>query len=146
MSSVHSAGILDVPGELLRICCRKTVAAHSKLKVIYSVITWSVQSCATVTQTSCYCALFYVFRVGVRYHLEQRVFIYDAYVKTHTNYAGENFAVHFLTCPSGDTYNFQITEVRTHGISTDRTTLKIIRVLTEEKLDIISHWFENSPR
>jgi hypothetical protein len=39
----------------------------------------------------------------VRYNIEQKVFIYDCYVKnkrkkerTHTNCAGKNFAVNFL--------------------------------------------------
>jgi hypothetical protein len=34
----------------------------------------------------------------VRYNLQQKVFIYDCYVKkTHTNHLGENFAVNFPT-------------------------------------------------
>jgi hypothetical protein len=34
----------------------------------------------------------------VRYNLEQTVFIYDCYVvKTHTNLAGENFALNLPT-------------------------------------------------
>jgi hypothetical protein len=50
----------------------------------------------------------------VRYNLEQRVFIYDSYVKkkTHTNRAGENFAVNFPThCPSGDTISKLVKKV-----------------------------------
>jgi hypothetical protein len=44
-----------------------------------------------------YSALFCVFMAHVSYSLEQRVFIYDCYVKkkTHTTHAGENFAVNF---------------------------------------------------
>jgi hypothetical protein len=77
-----------------------TVVVPGKLKVIDHPIGESVtvaQSSATESQL--YSALFCVFMAPVRYSLEQRVFIYDCYVKkkTRTNLAGENFAVNFPT-------------------------------------------------
>jgi hypothetical protein len=36
---------------------------------------------STVTEVSFCCALFFVLMAPVRYNLEQRVFIYDCYVK-----------------------------------------------------------------
>jgi hypothetical protein len=48
-------------------------------------------------------------------------------------------------CPSGDTISKLVKKVRTLGILIDRKPLKINRVLTEEKLDDISHQLENSP-
>jgi hypothetical protein len=53
---------------------------------------------SSVIEASFYCSLICVFMAHVRYNLEQRVFIYDCYVKkTHTNCAGENFAVNLPT-------------------------------------------------
>jgi hypothetical protein len=47
---------------------------------------------------SFYSPLFCVFMACVRYNLEQRVFIYDCYMKKkHINHAGENFVVNFPT-------------------------------------------------
>jgi hypothetical protein len=53
-----------------------------------SFIRWSLYECSlappSVTEASCYCDLFCVFMARVRYNLEQRVFIYDCYVKTNS--------------------------------------------------------------
>jgi hypothetical protein len=50
----------------------------------------------SVTEAALYSALFCVFMAHVRYNLEQRVFIYDCYVKkSHTNRTGESLAVNF---------------------------------------------------
>jgi hypothetical protein len=46
-----------------------------------SVITWSVRSCY---RSFLYCSLFFVFMARVGYNLEQRIFIYDYYVKTNS--------------------------------------------------------------
>jgi hypothetical protein len=52
---------------------------------------------SSVIEASFYSALFCVFMAHVRYNLQQRVFIYDCYVKkTHTNHPGENSATNFL--------------------------------------------------
>jgi hypothetical protein len=53
----------------------------------------------------------------VRYNLDQRVFVYDCYVKkkkTHTNPAGENFNRKFpdTTHPSGDTISKLVKKVK----------------------------------
>jgi hypothetical protein len=87
----------QMSGELLRISYRETVwQSPANWR---SFIRWSLDQCSlaptSVTEASYYCALFYVFMARVRYNLQQRVFIYDCYVKT--NHAGENFAVNFLT-------------------------------------------------
>jgi hypothetical protein len=84
-----------------------------------------------------------------RYNLEQRVFIYDCYVKTNSyKSCRRKFRRKFpgTTCPSGDTISKLVKKVRTHGILIDRKLLKRNRVLTEEKLDSIGHRLENSPR
>jgi hypothetical protein len=49
-------------------------------------------------------------------------------------------------CPSGDTISKLVKKFRTHGILIDRKPLKRSHVLTEEKLDDISHRLETSPR
>jgi hypothetical protein len=85
----------------------------------------------------------------VRYNLEQRVFIYDCYVKTNSyKLCRRKFRHKFpdTTCPSGNTISKFVKKVRTHGILIDRKPLKRNRVLTEEKLDCIGHRSENSPR
>jgi hypothetical protein len=57
--------------------------------------------------------------------------------ETHTNRAGENFAVNFPT------YHFHleilVKKVRTNGILIDRKPLKRNHVLMEDKLDDISY-------
>jgi hypothetical protein len=63
-------------------------------------MTWSIDSVSITVLTAaeasfCY-ALFCVFMAHPKYNLEQRVFIYDCYVKkTHTNHGGENFVLNF---------------------------------------------------
>jgi hypothetical protein len=84
----------------------------------------------------------------VRYNLEQRVFIYDCYVKTNSyKSCRRKFRCKFLgiTCPSGDAIYKLVKEVKTHRILIDRKALKINHVLTGEKLDDIGHRLENSP-
>jgi hypothetical protein len=84
----------------------------------------------------------------VRYNLEQKVFIYDCYVKTYSfKSCRRKFRRKFpdATCPYGDTSSKLVKKVRCHGILIDRKPLKINRVLTEEKLNDIGHRLENSP-
>jgi hypothetical protein len=81
----------------------------------------------------------------VRYNAEQRVFIYDCYVKNNSyNLCRKKFRHTGTTCPSGDTISKLVKTVQTHDILSDRKMLKRSRVLTEEKLDAISHRLENS--
>jgi hypothetical protein len=85
----------------------------------------------------------------VRYNLEQRVFIYDFYVKTNSyKSCRRKFHRKFpeTTCLSGDTVSKLVKKVRIHGILIDRKPLKRSSVLTEEKLDDICDRLENSPR
>jgi hypothetical protein len=84
----------------------------------------------------------------VRYNLEQRVFIYDCYVKTNSDKSCKRkFRRKFPeTCPPGDIISKLVKKVQTHGILIERKPLKINRVLTVEKLDDISHLIQNSPR
>jgi hypothetical protein len=83
----------------------------------------------------------------VRYSLEQRVVIYDFYVKRkQTNHEGENFILNLNLDLSGDIISKLVKKVRTHGILINRTPLKRNRVLTEEKLGDIVRRLENSPR
>jgi hypothetical protein len=64
-----------------------------------------------VTEASFYSAVFCVFIVGVRYNLEQRVFIYDCYVKTKSQIVQEkispSFSQHNMSIWR---YNSQISE------------------------------------
>jgi hypothetical protein len=83
----------------------------------------------------------------VRYNLEQRVFIYDCYVKTNSYIScRRKFRRKFpeTTCPSGDTISKLGKTFRTHDILIDRKPLKRSSVLTEEKLHDISYRSENS--
>jgi hypothetical protein len=85
----------------------------------------------------------------VRYNLEQRVFIYDCYVKTNScKLCRRKFRRKFpeTTGPSGVTISILVKKFRTHDILIDRKPLKRSSVLTEEKLDAIGHRLENSPR
>jgi hypothetical protein len=91
-----------------------------------STIWWSLDQCSlappSVTETSCYCALFCVFMARVRYSLEQRVFIYDCYVKTDSYKTCRRTFHHKFpdtTCPSGDTVSKLVKKVRTHCILID---------------------------
>jgi hypothetical protein len=81
----------------------------------------------------------------VRYNLEQRLFIYD-YVKTNSyKLCRRKFCCKFpgTTCPSGDTVSKLVKKVQTRGILIDRNPLKRNCVLTEGKLDDISHRLDN---
>jgi hypothetical protein len=85
----------------------------------------------------------------VTYNLEQRVFIYDCYVKKKLILiVQEKIRRKFpdTTFPSGDTISKLVKKVRTNGISSDRKPLKRNRVLTEEKLEDIGHRLEMSSR
>jgi hypothetical protein len=85
----------------------------------------------------------------VRYNLEQRVFIYDCYVKKKIiQIVQEKFRRKFpdTTCPSGDIISKLVKKVRINGILIDRKPLKRNCALTEDKSDDICHQSENSPR
>jgi hypothetical protein len=141
----------QTPGELLRISYWETVwQSPANLRAF---IRWSLDQCTlaspSVMEASCYSALFCVFKARVRYNLEQRVFIYDCYVKSNSyKSCGRKFRHRFphTTCPFGDITSKLMMEVRTHGILTDRKPLKRNCVLTEEKLDAIGHRLRNSPK
>jgi hypothetical protein len=73
----------------------------------------------------------------LRYNSEQRVFIYDCYVKINSYKSCRRkfrFKFPHTTCPSGDTISKLVKKVRTHGI------------LIDIKFDDIGHRSENSPR
>jgi hypothetical protein len=85
----------------------------------------------------------------VRYNLEQRVFIYDCYVKTNSYKSRRiKFCCKFpdTTGPSGYAISRLVKKVHTRSILIDRKPLKRNRVLTEEKLDDIGHRLKNFPR
>jgi hypothetical protein len=85
----------------------------------------------------------------VRYKFEQRVFIYDCYVKKNTyKSCRRKFHLKFpdTTCLSGDTVSKLVKKVQTHGILIDRKPLKRNHVLTEEKVDDIGLRLENPPK
>jgi hypothetical protein len=72
---------------------------------------------------------------SVRYNLEQRVFIYDCYVKTNSyKSCRRKFHCKFpdTTCPSGDTISKLVKKVCIHDILIERKPLRRNRVLTEE--------------
>jgi hypothetical protein len=83
----------------------------------------------------------------VRYNLEQRIFNYDCDVKTksHSNLAGEIFALNFRTQHVLLEIQFpnQRQSSEPHGFLIDRKPLKINRVSTEEKLGGIGRRLEN---
>jgi hypothetical protein len=87
-------------GELLIITYQETVwQSPTNWR---SFIRWSLDQCSlvppSVTEASCYCAVFCVFMARVRYNLEQRVSIYDCYVKTNSHKScRRKFTVNFLT-------------------------------------------------
>jgi hypothetical protein len=85
----------------------------------------------------------------VRYNLEQRIFIYDCYVKTNSYKSYRKKLCHKFpdtTLPSGDTISKLVKKVRTHSNLTDRKQLKRNNVLIEEKLDDVGHRLENPPQ
>jgi hypothetical protein len=89
--------LIRCPGSFLESLSGDSVTVPSKLKVIHMMITWLLQSCATKCyRTSCYCALCCVFMARVRYNFEQFSFMIVIWKQSHTNHAGENFAVNFL--------------------------------------------------
>jgi hypothetical protein len=80
----------------------------------------------SVTEASFCSALFCVFMAHVRYNLEQRVFIYDCYVKKKKHKLCRRKFHHKFpdtTCPSGDTISKLVKKVRIHGILIDRKPL-----------------------
>jgi hypothetical protein len=126
--------------EFLSMWSRHTVGAPSKLKVIHSVITWSVCQCyrSFVVQCSLPC-LYHSCEIQFRtsFHL------WLLCEKTHTKSA-EEFPE--TLCPTGDTISKLVKKVWTDGILIDRKSLKRNRVLIEEKLDDSSHRLQNPPR
>jgi hypothetical protein len=67
----------------------------------------------------------------VRYNLEQRVFIYDCYVKTNSyKLCRRKFRRKFLetTYPSEDTISKLDKKVRTHSILIDRKPFIFVRI------------------
>jgi hypothetical protein len=54
--------------------------------------------------------------------------------QSHTNHAGENFAINFpyTACSSGDTVSKLVKKARTHRILIERKPLKRNRVLADE--------------
>jgi hypothetical protein len=81
----------------------------------------------SVAGVSLYSALFCVFMDRVRYSLEQRVFIYDYYVKTNSYKSRKRefrrkFSI--TKCPCGAKIYKLVKKVRIHGILIDRKPLK----------------------
>jgi hypothetical protein len=83
----------------------------------------------SIIEASFCCALFYVFMARVRCNLEQRVFIYDCYVKRDSyKSCRRKFHCKFPdTCPSGDTISKLVKKVWTSGILIDRKPLNVIK-------------------
>jgi transposase len=84
----------------------------------------------------------------VRYTLEQRVFLYDTYVKY--GYAGkcrQIFRRKFRDerVPSRQTIYKLVNKLRTTGLLIDKKTKRTRRVLTEKKLDDIGIRLEHTP-
>lgn len=85
----------------------------------------------------------------VRYTLEQRVFIYDAYVRSGSpSKVRRRFGLKFrdVPVPSRETVHRTVNKVRETGSLQDRKPESKRRVLTEEKLDEIGAKLEHSPR
>jgi hypothetical protein len=84
----------------------------------------------------------------MRYNLEQKVFIYDCYVKKINSYKSCRrkffIKVHDTAYQSRDKISKSVKKVKIHGILTDRKTLKRNCILTEKKLDDIGLRLENS--
>jgi hypothetical protein len=122
VSSVHCADLLDVQGASQYFFSADTVGSPVKLKSHsfgYHLISESVSvPPSSVTEASLCSALFCVFMAPVRYNLEQKVFIYDCYVKKTYKSSMRKFHRNFpdTTCPSGDTVSKLVKKVRTHGI------------------------------
>jgi hypothetical protein len=64
----------------------------------------------------------------VRYNLEQRVFIYDCYVKTNSYKSCRRKCRRTFpdTCPSGDTISKLVNKIRTNVILINKKPLKEI--------------------
>jgi hypothetical protein len=93
--SVHSAGFSECRVGTHRGSPGQTAGHSFGDRLISESVSVAPSS---VTEASFYCALFCVFMARVRYNLEQRVFIYDCYVKTNSyTSCRENFAVIFPT-------------------------------------------------
>jgi hypothetical protein len=138
-----------VQGASENVLSADTVGSPGKQKFIHSVITRSSESFSdtplTVTEASFCCALFYAYgSCEIQFRTKSFHLWLLCGKKTHTNRAGENFALNVI-CPSWDTISKLAKKVQTHSILIDRNPLKVNRVLTEEKLDDIGHWLENSP-
>jgi hypothetical protein len=93
---------------------------------------------------------FWVFMACETYSLEQRVFIYDCYVKTNWYKScrrkfPRKFPDKSTSLPSGDTIPKLEKRVGNHGILFDKRPLKRYRVLTDEKPDSMGHQLEHSP-
>ncbi|XP_069673339.1 uncharacterized protein [Periplaneta americana] len=87
--------------------------------------------------------------VRIRYTIEQRIFIYDNFVKTESvatvrRRFRERFADSAIPNPSS--VRDIVKKVRETGSLNDKKTQPRRRVLTEEKLDDIGARLENSPR
>lgn len=85
----------------------------------------------------------------VRYTLEQRVFMYDAYVKSGSaRKVRRRFRRKFqdVSVPHRETVHRIVNKVRATGSLLDRKPELKRRVLTEEKLDEIGARLEHSPR
>jgi hypothetical protein len=140
----------QMSGELLRMSCRQTQwdpPANCRPFIRWSRDQWVSQCCSSnVTEASSYCALFCVF-MAVRCNSEQRVFIYDFYVKKNSYKSWRRKFRRKVpdSCPSGDTISKLVKKVWTNGILSGRKPLEINRVLSEEKLDDIGHRLENFP-
>jgi hypothetical protein len=91
-----------------------------------------------------YSFLFCAFMACVLYSLQQRVFIYDCYVK-EISYKSNRRNFPESTRPSGDTFSKLVKKVKENGILIDRKPVKRNHVLTwEGGLDDICHRLENS--
>jgi hypothetical protein len=66
ISSVHFADILDIRAASWNLLSGDSVAVPGKLKVIRSVILDQCSVAPSVTEASCYCALYCVFIARVR--------------------------------------------------------------------------------
>jgi hypothetical protein len=125
MLGVHYAGLSDMNRASQKVLLAHIAGAPGKLNSFGNdPITESV----SVIEASLCSALFCVFMARVQYNLEQRVFIYDCYVKTNSyKSCTRKFCYKFPeTCPSGDTISKSVKKLRTHGILIDRKLLKVV--------------------
>jgi transposase len=85
----------------------------------------------------------------VRYTLEQRVYMYDTYVKSGSaRKVRRRFRLKYpgVTVPQLETVHKLVNKVRRTGSVLDRKAKSKRRVLTEEKLDEIGAQLERTPR